>query len=56
MTHEQGQQLLERIRRKQQFVKKTLTIPKYLDDLAKEKDINFSKLLSEALKIVLKVD
>lgn len=32
------------------YVKKTLTIPSYLDILAKNKNINFSHLLQEALK------
>jgi len=31
-------------------VKKTLTIPKWLDDLAVEHGINFSRTLQEALK------
>ena len=32
------------------YVKKTLTIPAYLDVLAKEADINFSETLADALK------
>lgn len=32
------------------YVKKTLTIPSYLDILAKNKNINFSQILQEALK------
>lgn len=32
------------------YVKKTLTIPSYLDILAKNKNINFSQVLHEALK------
>lgn len=32
------------------YVKKTLTIPTYLDILAKNKNINFSQVLQEALK------
>lgn len=32
------------------YVKKTLTIPSYLDVLAKNKNINFSQVLQEALK------
>ncbi|MFR4479775.1 MAG: type II toxin-antitoxin system HicB family antitoxin [Fusobacterium sp.] len=32
------------------YVKKTLTIPSYLDILAKNKNINFSQVLQEALK------
>lgn len=31
-------------------VKKTLTIPKWLDDVAKEADINYSAILQNALK------
>ncbi|MFD2371503.1 type II toxin-antitoxin system HicB family antitoxin [Brevibacillus sp. GCM10020057] len=31
-------------------VKKTLTIPKWLDDLAQEHKVNFSHVLQEALK------
>lgn len=31
-------------------VKKTLTIPSYLNELGKENNINFSKLLTEALR------
>lgn len=31
-------------------VKKTLTIPKWLNDLAEDKDVNFSHILQEALK------
>ncbi|MEI5907072.1 type II toxin-antitoxin system HicB family antitoxin [Bacillus spongiae] len=30
-------------------VKKTLTIPKWLDDIAKEKNVNYSHVLKEAL-------
>lgn len=37
-------------------IKKTLTIPKWLDDLAKENKINFSYLLQEALKKKLGVE
>ena len=33
-----------------QSVKKTLTIPKWLNDLAIEQDINFSQVLQESLK------
>ncbi len=39
----------------QKAVKKTLTIPKWLDDLAKENNINFSHLLQETLKKYLGV-
>jgi predicted RNase H-like HicB family nuclease len=31
-------------------VKKTLTIPKWLDDLAKEYNVNYSQILQDALK------
>ncbi|GAV23398.1 HicB family protein [Carboxydothermus pertinax] len=31
-------------------VKKTLTIPKWLNDLAEKKKINFSRVLQQALK------
>ena len=31
-------------------VKKTLTIPKWLDDLAKQHNVNYSQILQEALK------
>ena len=33
-----------------QIIKKTLTIPKYLNNLAEEEKINFSATLTEALK------
>lgn len=36
-------------------VKKTLTIPKWLNDLAEEKSINFSQILQKALKDYLGV-
>ena len=36
-------------------VKKTLTIPQWLDELAREKDVNFSLVLQEALKERLRV-
>ncbi|MFX3618712.1 MAG: type II toxin-antitoxin system HicB family antitoxin [Sporolactobacillus sp.] len=35
---------------KKQAVKKTLTIPKWLDDIAKENKINYSHVLQDALK------
>jgi len=35
---------------RQKAVKKTLTIPKWLDDLAREHNVNFSHLLQNALK------
>lgn len=39
----------------QRAVKKTLTIPKWLDDLAQENHVNFSHLLQDALKKYLGV-
>ncbi|WP_134702974.1 type II toxin-antitoxin system HicB family antitoxin [Ammoniphilus sp. YIM 78166] len=36
-------------------VKKTLTIPKWLDDLAQENNVNFSHILQDALKKYLGV-
>lgn len=36
-------------------VKKTLTIPKWLDDLADEHEVNYSRVLQEALKDYLVV-
>jgi hypothetical protein len=39
----------------QRAVKKTLTIPKWLDDLAQEHRVNFSHLLQNALKKYLGV-
>jgi post-segregation antitoxin (ccd killing protein) len=39
----------------QRAVKKTLTIPKWLDDLAQEHNVNFSHLLQSALKQYLGV-
>lgn len=39
----------------QKAVKKTLTIPKWLDDLAQEHNVNFSHILQNALKEYLGV-
>lgn len=39
----------------EQSIKKTLTIPQWLNKLAEEKNVNFSKLLQSALKDYLKV-
>ncbi|MDQ0188836.1 type II toxin-antitoxin system HicB family antitoxin [Alicyclobacillus cycloheptanicus] len=39
----------------QRAVKKTLSIPKWLDDLAQEQHVNFSHLLQDALKEYLGV-
>lgn len=36
-------------------VKKTLTIPKWLDDIAAEHDVNYSRILQDALKDYLGV-
>lgn len=41
---------LVRDRIEQKSVKKTLTIPKWLNDVAEENNINFSKLLQVAIK------
>ncbi|MGB9792678.1 MAG: type II toxin-antitoxin system HicB family antitoxin [Thermacetogeniaceae bacterium] len=41
---------------KHRAVKKTLTIPKWLDDLAREHNVNFSHLLQNALKKYLGVN
>lgn len=38
------------------YVKKTLTIPRWLDELGKEQKINFSKVLQEALKSKLGIN
>ena len=38
------------------YVKKTLTIPSYLDMLAKNKNINFSQVLQNALKKELGIE
>ena len=39
-----------RSRTKEVYVKKTLTIPAWLDMLAKQNEVNFSAVLTEALK------
>ncbi|MCO7176251.1 type II toxin-antitoxin system HicB family antitoxin [Sporolactobacillus kofuensis] len=39
-----------------QAVKKTLTIPKWLDDAAKDADLNYSRILQDALKDELNMD
>ena len=41
---------LARLKHTNVLVKKTLTIPEYLNELGKEANINFSQTLSEALK------
>lgn len=45
-----------RSREKVVYVKKTLTIPAYLDILAKEADINFSETLADALRLKLGIE
>ncbi|MFF2890780.1 type II toxin-antitoxin system HicB family antitoxin [Paenibacillus sp. NPDC057967] len=40
----------------QKAVKKTLTIPKWLDELAVENNVNFSRILQDGLKAHLGVD
>lgn len=44
---------IARMREDSRSVKKTLTIPNWLDELAKESNINFSKVLQDALKELL---
>ena len=39
-----------------QAIKKTLTIPRWLDTLAKERNVNFSNVLQNALMAELKVN
>lgn len=46
---------LARAKFEAQLVKKTLTIPKYLNMVAEENGINFSQTLTEALKEKLRV-
>ncbi len=41
---------------KQKAVKKTLTIPKWLDELAVENNVNFSRVLQDGLKSYLGVN
>ena len=41
---------LVRDRIEEKSVKKTLTIPKWLNDLAEENNVNFSQLLQVAIK------
>lgn len=38
------------------YVKKTLTIPKWLDEMAKEKKLNFSAILAKGLKKELGIE
>lgn len=44
---------LEREKEENKLVKKTLTIPAFINTLAKEADINFSSTLTDALKAKL---
>ncbi|KIR01331.1 Phage-related protein [Lachnospiraceae bacterium TWA4] len=44
------------IKKKEVYVKKTLTIPEWLDILAKEKKINFSAILVKGLKEELGIE
>ncbi len=61
---EEGQRLVyinvwmpyHRTRIKEVYVKKTLTIPVWLDMLAKENNINFSATLVKGLKEALKIE
>ncbi|EEX26672.1 type II toxin-antitoxin system HicB family antitoxin [Lactobacillus jensenii] len=46
---------LERAKEQNKLIKKTLTIPEYLDIQAKEAKINLSKLLTEALEKKLNI-
>ena len=39
----------------EQSIKKTLTIPQWLNKIAEKENVNFSKLLQSALKDYLKV-
>jgi len=45
-----------RSRIRETFVKKTLTIPQWLDILAKQNNVNFSSLLVKSLKNELKIE
>lgn len=47
---------IERQKEKSKSVKKTLTIPSYLNELAQTEHINFSALLTSALKQALNVN
>ena len=46
---------LEISKRRNKFVKKTLTIPEYLNVLGMRKDLNFSQILAEGLREKLNV-
>lgn len=45
----------EKSKVKEVYKNKTLTIPTWLDDLAREKNLNFSSILQNALKKELKI-
>ena len=45
-----------RTRAKEVYVKKTLTIPSWIDVLAKEKNLNFSNVLVKGLKKELGIE
>ena len=45
-----------RMRKKNKSVNKMVTLPKWLIDLGKEKKINFSQLLQEAIKRELNIE
>ena len=46
---------LELVKRRKRFIKKTVTIPEYLNILGMRKDLNFSQILAEGLREKLKV-
>ncbi len=46
---------LEFVKRRKRFIKKTLTIPEYLNILGMREDLNFSQILAEGLREKLKV-
>lgn len=46
---------LELVKRRKRFIKKTLTIPEYLNILGMREDLNFSQILAEGLREKLKV-
>ncbi|MGX6592807.1 type II toxin-antitoxin system HicB family antitoxin [Cetobacterium ceti] len=51
----QGDMLAFKRKYNNQTIKKTLTIPKWLNDIALEKKINFSKVLQQVLKEKLNI-
>jgi conserved hypothetical protein len=46
---------LELVKRRKRFIKKTVTIPEYLNILGMREDLNFSQILAEGLREKLKV-